>query len=160
MRYKATPMSARSSGPEANLTPSPNGHTSGGRRRARDWMATLPVLLLVPALVVPFLIIQAATPVLTVSGTPAPGIELKVTGSNFDPGAKVRLSWDGSPRHMPSIVVADGGSFDVAFTIPSDAGSGDHKLAASRGRSVLATATVTIDGPAAAPAPTPTPQPT
>jgi outer membrane biosynthesis protein TonB len=160
MRYKATPLSARVSGSQPHLSPSPNGQAGQERRRARDWMATLPVALLIPALAIPFLILQAATPSLAVSGTPAPGGELKVTGSNFDPGAKVRLSWDGSPRHMPSTVASDTGSFEVAFTIPTAAGSGDHKISASRGRSVLATTTVTIDGPTQAPDPTPTPDPT
>jgi hypothetical protein len=160
MRYKATPQSARSSGSASQTSPSPNRQAGQQRRRVRDWIATLPVVLLVPALVIPFLILRAATPTLAVSGTPAPGHDLKVNGSNFDPGAKVRLSWDGSPKRMPSTVASDTGSFEVVFTIPQVAGPGEHRIAASRGRSLLASATVTIDGPAPAPDPTRTPIPT
>jgi hypothetical protein len=160
MRYKATPLSARSSGPEADLTPSSNGQTNAKRRHAKDWLATVPVLLLVPALIIPFLIIQAAGPVLAVSGTPGAGKDVKVSGSNFDPGAKVRLGWDGSPRHMPNTTASDAGTFEVVLTIPPDASTGDHKISASRGRSILASATVTIEAPVAAPDPTATPEPT
>jgi hypothetical protein len=158
MRYKATPLSARTPGSDARVRPSDNRPTGQQRRRMGDWVATLPVALLVPALAIPFLIIRAATPALAVSGTTAPGHELTVSGSNFDPGTKIRLSWDGSPRHMPSTVASDSGSFEVALTIPKAAGSGDHSVSASRGRTVLATTTVTIEG--AAPTPEPTPEPT
>src|ERR671937_617607 len=146
MRYKAMPLSTRASASEHLPADSPN-RASDSKRRPRDWIATLPILLLVPAIVIPLLVIQAATPTLTVSG------------SDFDPGTKVRISWDGSIKRMPSGTASDTGTFDVIVSIPQSAKAGDHEIAASRGRAVLARVKVTIAGAAIAPDPTPTPTP-
>src|SRR5919197_1120365 len=155
MRYKAMPLSTRASASEHLPGDSPN-RASDSKRRPRDWIATLPILLLVPAIVIPLLVIQAATPTLTVAGTATPGHDVTVSGSNFDPGTKVRISWDGSIKRMPSGTASDTGTFDVVVSIPQSAKAGDHEIAASRGRAVLARIKVTIAGAAIAPDPLPT----
>jgi hypothetical protein len=160
MRYKALPLSVRASRPEPPSSGPQHDPHRPPRRRARDVVATLPILLLVPALVIPLLVISATGPTLTVSGTATPGHNVTLSGSNFEPGIKVRLTWDGSAKRMPNATVSDAGTFEVDVKIPDGATTGDHEIAAGRGRAVIARATVTIAAPVAAPEATPTATPT
>src|SRR5919109_1432452 len=101
MRYKATPLAARTT----HSTP-PAGRSSRHRplpsavQRLRDLVATMPIVLLVPALIVPLLVMNASggAPTLTVTGTPTPGASVHVAGADFEPGTKLRLAWDGSAK--------------------------------------------------------------
>ena len=61
MRLKATPMSVRSA---PTPSPSPEARPSGpslGRRRRRDFLATLPIVALLPFLLLPFAGTNATT---------------------------------------------------------------------------------------------------
>ena len=164
MRYKATPLSTRTTQPtQPTASPSRPSRGGGDRSRvqkARDWIATVPVALLVPVLILPLLAIHAAGPTLVASGTPIAGQEIVVTGSNFPAGTKIRLSWDGVAKRMPSPKVSRTGDFEVALTIPASSKPGDHTLAASAARVILASTTVTIEAAQVEPTPAPTPDPT
>ena len=158
MRYKAIPLAARTTDSVPSGRPPRYSGASSTLDRLRDRIATMPIVLLVPALIVPLLVMRAIgeTPTLTVTGTPAPGASIRVSGTDFQSGAKLRLAWDGSSKRMPGPKVSADGTFDVKLIIPSTARPGDHRLDATEGRVVLATATITI---AAAPEPTSTPTP-
>ena len=101
-----------------------------GAHRLRDWIATIPILLLVPALLFPFLATLAGGPALSVSGTPTPGQYVTVSGSGFTAGMRVQLQWDGSTKRMPLVTVSSSTKFTTRFRIPSSASLGDHTLTA------------------------------
>jgi len=101
-----------------------------GAHRLRDWIATIPILLLVPALLFPFLATMAGGPSLSVSGASNPGQYVSVTGTGFASGMRVQLQWDGSTRRMPQLSVSSSGKFTTRFRIPSSATLGDHTLSA------------------------------
>jgi hypothetical protein len=101
-----------------------------GAHRLRDWIATIPILLLVPALLFPFLATLAGGPALSVSGTPTPGQYVTVSGSGFSAGMRVQLQWDGSTKRMPLVTVSSSTKFTTRFRIPSSASLGDHTLTA------------------------------
>ena len=53
--------------------------------KLRDTLATIPILLLIPALIVPFFMTSAATPTLRIRPeAPTPGTEVTITGSDFE----------------------------------------------------------------------------
>src|SRR4029079_13947758 len=60
-------------------------------RRLRDWLATIPLVLLLPALLAPILATEAVKPtlapgaVLTLRGTVAPGSSVKLTRPRLTP---------------------------------------------------------------------------
>jgi hypothetical protein len=53
-----------------------------------------------------------------------------VTGQGFDPGEPVKLTWDGVSLGGP-VKTDDMGGFTATVTVPSDAASGGHQVAAS-----------------------------
>jgi len=70
-------------------------------RRLRDWLATIPLVLLVPALLAPMLPAQAGravpsneTPAIRVRGSVAPGGSVKLMGTGFTPVARAAITWD------------------------------------------------------------------
>jgi hypothetical protein len=102
------------------------------RRRLRDWLATLPILLLIPALLVPIAVTSASTnPRVTISGTPYPGASVKLIGRGFQPGGRVQASWDATSR-MRVFAVGRHGSFAVYVNVPASASVGLHKITIGR----------------------------
>jgi len=101
-----------------------------GAHRLRDWIATVPILLLVPALLFPFLATLAGGPSLGVSGAATPGQYVTVNGNGFTAGMRVQLQWDGSTKRMPLVTVGSSTKFTTRFRIPSSTNLGDHTLSA------------------------------
>ncbi len=158
------------------------------RRRLRDWLLTLPILLLVPALLIPFAATEAAGyhPRVVVSGDTYPGAVVKLIGRGFASGTNVQARWDSAPTRMRLFRVGRGGSFAVYVRIPASAAVGLHKISisrtsttAARQATLSATALATTQSSilsvavrvkghgkgkppstVAAPTPTPTPDPT
>jgi outer membrane biosynthesis protein TonB len=143
------------------------------RDSLRDWLATLPIVVLVPVLLVPMLSVGAASASLEVSGQAVPGATIVVSGESFPDRDWVQLFWDGSPTGDATRISGQS-QFSIPITVPLDAPAGDHivsaGVASGRGRGArssdpLASATVTVLGatptptPAATPVATPVPTP-
>lgn len=128
-------------------------------------LATLPILLLVPALVVAWLPVAATGPELTTSPAPvAVGQKLTVRGSGFTPHTSVQLTWDGVAAGPPSTGIGGNGGFRLVLVVPPALAGSSHVVAADlmAGASTalgapLASARVVI---ASAVTPTSTPTPT
>jgi hypothetical protein len=109
--------------------PTPGGPRSA-RGRLRDWLATLPILLLVPALVFPLMTTEAAGPSLAV--TPAsvsPGQAITVSGAKFEKKQPGSITWDDTTILAAYRVGADG-RFRLKVVIPKTATGGAHRLTA------------------------------
>ena len=102
--------------------PTPTPAVFSGPRRLRDWIATLPILLLAPALLFPFLPAMATTvgPALTVSGPVTPGATLPVKASGFSSGTMLQLQWDGSSAGMPTVRSTTGAALVLSVHVPSN----------------------------------------
>ncbi|MGZ6342534.1 MAG: right-handed parallel beta-helix repeat-containing protein [Candidatus Limnocylindrales bacterium] len=112
------------------------------RHRVRDWLATIPILLLVPALVIPIFVATTASPSLKVTGDAIPGHTLRVDGTGFPASSRVQLLWDKSSYRMPSVRVDSGQHFSATFQVPTRTKLGDHVLSvASLQRAIAATGT-------------------
>ena len=162
------------------ISPAPTTTRPSPRRRVRDWLATLPIILLVPALIVPMMSVGASSASLTVSGPAVASGALGVTGQNLPAREWIQLSWDGSVAGMPTVRTTSQGGLSITITIPAGTPAGSHTLAALgqdgkgnknaiAGGSTLATVSVSVTAgsnptptPAATPVPTPvaTPVPT
>jgi parallel beta-helix repeat protein len=165
MRYKSLPPSLRSAPP----TPARVGRPSGTsirrpQSRVRNWLATLPILLLAPALLLPFLSTFAAGASLSVNGTPTENQPLTVSGSMFPPRSWVQLSLDG--MGLAASRTSSDGTFNLTAQLPAGS-AGSHVLnaAAADRRSMSAvSASLSIvvqsaGGTAPTPAATPVPAP-
>ncbi len=114
------------------------------RRRLRDWAATLPILVLVPALALPFVGAQAAGPRITLAPSAA------------TPGAVVRVDGRGFPDRATGVVTLDGSTVSVAFTarrngsfraqvlVPAGAAAGAYQVVAVARTGTRASATLTV----------------
>ncbi len=100
------------------------------RQRLRNVLATLPILLLIPALLLPFVGVLAAGPRLTVTPhSPVANKNVKVVGAGFDPGVTVVVRWDGRPRVR--VTTDADGRFKVKFKVPKGAKDGTHTVKAT-----------------------------
>jgi hypothetical protein len=104
-------------------------------RRLRDWLATIPVALLVPMLLVPMLLVEAGhsgsgggSPVLQLRGSVSPGSSAKLVGTGFAPSARAAILWDSSAV-LGDLKTNARGSFTTGATIPADASAGKHLIA-------------------------------
>ncbi|MGA3031581.1 MAG: hypothetical protein ABSE58_12780, partial [Candidatus Limnocylindrales bacterium] len=122
---------------------------------------TIAIVVLVPALLIPFLAVNAAGPRLTVGGSAAPGASVNLAGDGFRAHIWIQLQWDGSALGMSTVRTSNQGAFGTSLMIPAKATAGPHVVGAvdssSGSRSVtsaaatatLAVATVTVlDSPA------------
>jgi Glycosyl hydrolases family 16 len=109
--------------PRSELPPRVRG------RRLTDVLATIPILLLLPALLSPFLRAEAASPSLHVSGIATPGSQLAVAGSAFPTRYSLMILWDGSATGMPTLRTSTAGTFVQAITVPASAQIGQHLIA-------------------------------
>jgi len=107
------------------------------RNWLRRWLATLPILLLVPALLVPFFATQAAGPVLTLSPKAAPaGTSIKVAGSDFPRGASGSLTWDDG-TNLGTFKVRGNGQIQVTYKkMPLYTYAGDSAPGQANGQGV------------------------
>jgi hypothetical protein len=165
MRYKALPLSIRS-GPRSPDEPSRvRPRPASDPHTVRDILATVPIVLLVPLLIVPLLAAQARSPSLEVRGQAVAGFEITVNGTSFQPSEAVSLVWnDGAPTGQP-VVTDKKGQFGASVTVPHIA-PGLHLLSAvasQKGRkpagvgtAIVASVEVTV---VAATAASPTPDP-
>ena len=101
------------------------------RRRLRDWLATIPIILLLPALLSPFMSTGAASaPELTVHGSAVPGGTIRVTGEGFPDRTRIQLEWNDSASGMPSVRTNSKSQLSVDVEIPSSTKPGTHVLSA------------------------------
>ncbi|HEX6473730.1 MAG TPA: hypothetical protein VF114_01420, partial [Candidatus Limnocylindria bacterium] len=118
MRYKSLPLYVRSGGHgrvvQRSQPPAPRPPS-----RLRDWIATLPVLLLVFGLVIGQ-VVHATVPSLHLEGAPTPGGLVSIHGAAF-PQPQVQLWWDASAKGMPAATVLADGSFMTDLQVPSNA---------------------------------------
>jgi outer membrane biosynthesis protein TonB len=144
-------------------------------RRLRDWLATLPILLLVPALIIPTLATSAGSASLSVSGVPVAGGQVMVTGHNFPKREWIQLRWDS--LDLVTVRSSSNSTIAITITIPAMAGPGMHVVTASSMNSgprrsadklaavapttssTLASVDVAVLAATATPSPTPTPTP-
>src|SRR5512140_2990578 len=89
---------------------------------------TIPIVVLVPALLSPMLFVGAATPSLTVGGVAVPGGVLSVIGQGLPPREWVQLLWDGAPSGMPAVRTSSGSQLKATVTVPPATQPGDHTL--------------------------------
>ena len=125
MRYKSLPLSVRATPrPERGAPPRPRSP-----RRLRDWLATIPIVLLLPALVLVGERAQAGSPTLTLPATATAGATLTVTGAGFQKNAHLQLVWDGAMDAMPATRANVSGNFAIAIVVPQAALPGPHTVA-------------------------------
>jgi pectate lyase len=169
MRYKSMPLATRTSTPEPPAAPptrSPKPHPWWV-----DWLLTVPILLLVPVILVPYLA-RGAGPSLSLESPAVAGQTLVITGSGFPSGRKVWLAWDAAEvAWLPVPKVKGDGTFVVSAALPPATAAGDHQLAAEVARGngkgpgsrngLLASLTVEVTVAEATPTQraTPTPKP-
>lgn len=95
------------------------------------WLAaSLAVLLLVPAVLLPFRSAAADDQTLQVSGTAFPGHRLRLAGTGFPAGTRIGLAIDGSHVGMPSAETSSDGTFEAAMVVPIALTPGEHTIVA------------------------------
>ena len=110
----------------AQTTPAPRRH--GGLRK---WLATLPIILLAPALLIPFLAVQASSASMTVTGVAVQGGRIAVTGRGMPARQWIQLALDGSVNGMVTVRTNSDATFSTTVTIPSATTLGAHLLSAT-----------------------------
>lgn len=102
-----------------------------GWDRVRDWLATLPVVILPILLVLAFTRANAAGPQLELSPQEAGvGGTITVRGSSFDPGERGALAWNGVLIDGATYHATGHGEFAVVIRVPADASPGAHQVSA------------------------------
>ena len=130
MRFKSLPLSVKAAPRTSSRSPRPSGDR-GGRRR-RDWIATIPIILLIPALLLVDGQAGAGTTVLRAPSQAVAGERIVVTGRNLPRNARVQIIWDGWVRGMPSARTNSRGDLRVQLTVPRQSSAGQHTLAVVR----------------------------
>jgi hypothetical protein len=142
--------------------PAPRPAAPHRRSRVRDVLATIPVLILVPALVLPFVGADAGGATITVSPDPAtPGTTVRVVGTGFPARDTGVVTFDGVDTPI-SYAANPQGQFRARLTIGSDTSAGVHVIAARHGDAEIAAATLQVvpaagatpDGSGSTPVPT------
>lgn len=122
----------------------PPNRPAGRSSRSVDWLATLPILLLIPAILLPLVSARGAMPRIT--ATPevaAPGATIRVTGVGFPKGSRGSIVLDETTT-LGNYRVQKDGSFKVALKIPGTTVLGAHILSATAAGLVLASAVLSI----------------
>ncbi len=129
------------------------------RSKLRDRLATIPILLLVPALIVPMLITSAASPTLRVTPEePTPGQDVTVKGVGFERRMDGALLTDDDDE-IATFRTDSRGSFTARFSLPASFDVGEHEITAVDADGDER-AELEIEVVAAPPAADPTPEPT
>jgi hypothetical protein len=145
----------------------PAGSTGGRHERVKRWLATVPILLLVPALAIPFVITTATSTdaQLTLQGKAYAGATVKLVGTRFPASTSMSVMWDDT-KSLKTFTSGGDGAFTVSVQIPRRTTVGSHELAvytaATKARTTSLTSTTTKSRGKQAPPPTaaPTPAPT
>jgi beta-glucanase (GH16 family) len=126
--------------------------------RVRDALATLPLVLLVPALVLTlYPVMAAAGPTLTATPSPTEaGARISVRGEGFAAGQRGSLILDDSTFALATYRVGGNGKFRVSVVIPQTIKAGNHRVRALRAAVVEAEATLAILDPTTPPTSRPT----
>ena len=134
---------------------------AGGRRsRLTNWLATLPIALLIPALIVPFQHAQASTPTITASpATLGAGDPFRVQGTGFQAAARGALLLD-SVTTLGTYRAGRDGSFKARVKVPGVSAPGPHILSARGGGNAQATTAITVTSASDVPTPGATTDPT
>lgn len=139
------------------------------QRALVGWLAALIIIGLLPALLLPLLMAEAATEPAALILDPVTGpagSTITVSGANFAPGVHGQLRLGRDTGGMPRFDADMSGRFSLSLTIPETAPPGAHGLqatTASHGQqgsstvSVFASATFTVEAGPTAVGPTPTP---
>ncbi len=126
MRYKALSPIARSGVQRQKPPPQP---PAGGARRMSDWIATLIIALLLPALVTPLLMVSGHTAVLTAQPAEiTPGSSTIITGSGLPAHHRGALLLDGGSLQLALYRTDSLGAFSVAIVVPRTVGLGQHRV--------------------------------
>ena len=105
--------------------------------RLRDALATLPILLLIPALVIPMVMTSAGGPKLKVRPeAPAVGQRMTISGSGFERREKGRLVWKKDGTVVARFKSTTRGRFTLRFRLPRKIGPGMHELLAVNAKGV------------------------
>ncbi len=131
MRQKSLPLSVRYGAPPARRNTLRPPRTPDGPRTARDWLLTLPIVLLLPALIVPLLLVAAGEPTLSVRGDVRPGALIEVVGTTSGSIQTIDFTWDGAAvSWLPATPTDDKGSFALTTTVAPSVAPGIHQLTA------------------------------
>ncbi|WP_223622729.1 collagen binding domain-containing protein [Microbacterium sp. EST19A] len=85
------------------------------------------------------------TPALTLStGTIVAGGDVTVSGTGFEPGAKIAFELHSDPIALGTLTADGGGVLKGSFKIPASAPAGAHTLVALSGTTVVATAALSV----------------
>ncbi len=124
----------------------------------RDVLATIPIVLLVPLIILPLVAVQARSPQLDVVGQAVAGREISVIGAGFRPADQLVLSWDAAPGTRQPITTDSKGRFEIKASVPAIE-PGVHVLTAAsadearnpnaRGLTTIASVEVTVLGASA-----------
>ena len=99
-------------------------------RRPRDWIALGIMVLLLPALILPGLVTNAAGASLSAEPSQAqPGGAVTIRGEGFPPKARGYLAFDGADGG-PAFRVDSGGMFAAQLLVAADASEGPHVVSA------------------------------
>jgi hypothetical protein len=122
----------------------------------RNWIATLVMVLAVPALVVPTLIGIGSSAVLTATPSTVPaGSAAQLGGDRFSPGDQVTVVIEDDVVPPRDVRADADGSFSTAIFIPSTTEPGEYRVEVRRsgslplGRIVIAALTLTVTTPSA-----------
>ncbi|MGK2849303.1 MAG: right-handed parallel beta-helix repeat-containing protein [Candidatus Limnocylindrales bacterium] len=133
------------------------------RSRARDWLATATMFLIIPALILPFAGASAGEARLAVAPDPvAAGERITVRGNGL-PKGEAALVWDGDAELTMPIRIKGNGALRMTTTVPRGLSTGNHELAvvsADDAATLMTAAQVTIVEAAPEPTVAPTPVPT
>ena len=133
--------------------------------KVRDTLATIPILLLVPALIFPMFMTFAATPTLRIRpDSPTPGAAVTIVGENFDRRMQGRLLAAEDKTELATFTANGRGRFSVKVKLPASFDVGTHEIvvvdAANAERAELDVEVVAKPPATPDPTPQPTPDPT
>ena len=135
----------RVASPDQRVPQAPPPSPRAPGRRLRDWLATGAMLLLIPALVLPFVGASAGGASLTVTPTAATrGQQLTVKGANF-PRGDASIAWDGGTTAIKTFKIKGNGSFRMSVTVPMRMTIGKHTLSVAAVPAATTTAAVAAD---------------
>lgn len=130
MRFKSLPLSVKAT--PRTSSASRRGSPERRERRWRDWLATIPIVLLVPALLLVDSQVGAGTTALRAPTQAVAGERIVVTGRNLPRNAQVQVIWDGGYRGMPTARTNSRGELRVRLTVPSRSSEGRHAISVVR----------------------------
>ena len=138
------------------VTSTPPARPPRRRSPLRDWLATIPIILLLPALILPSLDTSAAGPRLRTRGDTEAvvGERLMIDGQGFDDSEVGRLRWQSDTQSetepVAEYTASAGGRFKAKLRIPADLEPGDYVLEAVTEDGVVRTSlTFTVSARAA-----------